>query len=62
MPRSYKEDNWCDQVGSVREAVKKRDREEGFGWKGTAIQRGLEHRDREIAIVGAITRKRLVSD
>jgi hypothetical protein len=43
---SYKEDNGGDQVSSVRESVK----------------RGLEPGDRGIAIVEAVTRKRLVTD
>jgi hypothetical protein len=46
VPRSYLEDNWVDPVGSVRESVKK----------------GLEPGGRGIAIVGAVTRKRLVTD
>jgi hypothetical protein len=32
-----------------------------FSWKGAAIQRGLEHRSRGIAIVGAIIRQLLVT-
>jgi hypothetical protein len=31
-----------------------------FGWKGAAIQRGLEHGSRGIAIVGAVKRQLLV--
>jgi hypothetical protein len=31
-----------------------------LSWKGSTIQRGLEHRSRGIAIAGAITRKRLL--
>jgi hypothetical protein len=71
VPRSYKEDNLGDQVSSVREAVKKRDRrkefctrvcEEKFSWKGAAIQRELEPGGRGIVIVGAVTRKRLLTD
>jgi hypothetical protein len=46
VPRSYLEDNWGDPVSSVRESVK----------------RGLEHGSRGIAIVGAVTRKRPVTD
>jgi hypothetical protein len=33
----YKEDNWGNQVSSVREAVRK-----SGNWKGAVIQRGLE--------------------
>jgi hypothetical protein len=44
MPRSYKQ----DKVNA------------SFSWKGATIQRGLEHRSRGIAIVGAITRQLLV--
>jgi hypothetical protein len=44
--RSYEEDNCGDQVSSVRESVKRR----------------LEPGGREIAIVGAITRKYVVTD
>jgi hypothetical protein len=40
------EDNWGEQVSSVRESVK----------------RGLEAGGRGIAIVEAVTRKRLVTD
>jgi hypothetical protein len=38
MPRSYKEDNWCNWVSSVQEAVEKRD-----SWK--AGGRELPFRD-----------------
>jgi hypothetical protein len=34
--------------------------EEYFSFKGSAVQIGLEHRSRGIAIVKAVTRKRLV--
>jgi hypothetical protein len=46
VSRSYKEDNWSGQVSSVRESVK----------------RELEPGGRGIAIVRAVTRKRLVTD
>jgi hypothetical protein len=46
MPRSYKEDNWGNQVSSVWEAVKKRD-----SLKGATVQRGLEPGSRGLAIV-----------
>jgi hypothetical protein len=46
VPRSYKEDNWGDQVSSVWGSVKKRSR-----WKGAAVQRGLEPGSRELTIV-----------
>jgi hypothetical protein len=46
VPRSYLEYNWGDPVSSVRESVK----------------RALEHGSRGIAIVGAVTRKRLIRD
>jgi hypothetical protein len=45
VPRSYIEDNWGDQVSCVLESVK----------------RGLERGDRGITVVGAVTRKRLVT-
>jgi hypothetical protein len=46
VQKGYKEDIWGNQVSSVREAVKKRD-----SWKGEAIQKGLEHGSRRLAIV-----------
>jgi hypothetical protein len=46
VPRSYKEDEWSDKVSSIRESV----------------LRGLLLGSRGIAIVGAVTRKRLVTD
>jgi hypothetical protein len=62
MPRSYKKDNWGNQISSVWKAVKKKVRRKEFSWKGAAIQRTLEPRGRGIATVGAITRKCLVAD
>jgi hypothetical protein len=47
--RSYKEENWGNEVSSVREAVKKKGQLEE-SW-GSAVQRGLEHGRRGIAIV-----------
>jgi hypothetical protein len=46
VPRSYKEENWGNQVSSVRESVKKRG-----SWKGAAVQRGFEPESRELAII-----------
>jgi hypothetical protein len=46
VPRSYKKDNWGNQVSSERESVKKRG-----SWKGTAFQRGLEPESKELAII-----------
>jgi hypothetical protein len=46
VPRSCKEDNWGNQVSSVRESVKKK-----VSWKGATVQRGLEPRSRGLAIV-----------
>jgi hypothetical protein len=37
VPRSYKEDNWGNQVTSVWQSVKR-----GVSCKGVAIQSGLE--------------------
>jgi hypothetical protein len=55
VPRSYKENSWFNEISSVRESVKKRG-----SWKGAAVQRGLEHGSRGIAIVGAVTKQLLV--
>jgi hypothetical protein len=49
------EENWGNQVSSVRESVKKR-----FSWKGAAIQKGLERGSRRTSTVKAVTRERLV--
>jgi hypothetical protein len=38
VPRSYKEGSWDNQVSSVWESVKER-----VSWKGSTIQRELEH-------------------
>jgi hypothetical protein len=46
VPRSFKEDNWGNQVSSVLESVKK-----GVSWKGAAVQRGLERGSRGLATV-----------
>jgi hypothetical protein len=46
VPRSYKEDNWGNQVSSVRESVKKR-----VSWKKAAIQRGIQRGSRRISTV-----------
>jgi hypothetical protein len=46
VPRSYKEENWGDQAISVRKSAKKR-----INLKGAAVQTGLEHGSRGIAIV-----------
>jgi hypothetical protein len=62
MMRSYKEDNWGDQVSSVWKAVRKMDRRKKFGWNGAVIQRGLEPRGKGIAIVPVVTRKCLAAD
>jgi hypothetical protein len=48
------EDNWGNQVSSLRESVKKRG-----SCKGAAIHRGLEHGSRT-STVKAVTRERLV--
>jgi hypothetical protein len=55
VPRSYKEENWGNQVSSVRESVKKRIR-----WKGAAIQARFERWSRKISNVKAVARERLV--
>jgi hypothetical protein len=46
----YKEENWGNQLTSVQETVKKRDRRRG-NRKGAAVQRELEHVSRETAII-----------
>jgi hypothetical protein len=46
VQRGYKEDSWGNEVSSVLGSVRKRD-----SLKGAAIQRGLEHGSRGIAIV-----------
>jgi hypothetical protein len=46
LQRYYHEDNWGNEIISVREPMNK----------------GLEPRDRGIGIVGAATRKRLVTE
>jgi hypothetical protein len=46
VQRGCEEDSWSNRVSSVREYVRKRG-----SWKGAAIQRGLEHGSRRIAIV-----------
>jgi hypothetical protein len=45
---------WCEMAAS-QSVVRKI-----HSWKGAAVQRGLEHGNREITIVGAITRQLLV--
>jgi hypothetical protein len=53
VPRIYKEDNWGNQVSSVRDSVKKSD-----SLKGAVAQRGLESED--YPLLETVTRQRLV--
>jgi hypothetical protein len=46
VPRSYKNDNWGNQVSSVREYLRKRG-----SCKGAAVQRRIAPRSRGMAIV-----------
>jgi hypothetical protein len=46
MERGYKEDSWGKQGSSIKEPVKK-----GGSRNEAAVQRGLEPRSREIALV-----------
>jgi hypothetical protein len=57
MLRSYKENNWGNQVSSVWEYVKKRCR-----WKGAKIQRRLQPGGRGIALVRSRYQKCVVID
>jgi hypothetical protein len=55
VPRSYKEDNWGNQVSSVWESVKKRG-----SWKGATIRRGFGEEAEESPLLEAVTREQLV--
>jgi hypothetical protein len=55
MQRSYQEDNWDNQVSSVRGSVKKRG-----SWKGAAIREDLSAEPEESPLLEAVAREQLV--
>ena len=53
--KSYKEDNWGNQVNCVPKSVKER-----FSREGTAIQRDLRTEAEESPLLEAVTREEVV--
>jgi RNase H-fold protein (predicted Holliday junction resolvase) len=59
VQRGYKEDNWGDQVSSVRETVKKRGRRKEF-CKRVWDERTSAHEAEESPLSKTVTRERTV--
>jgi hypothetical protein len=59
VPRSYNEDNWGNQVISVRDAVKKRDSWKSV-WREPPFREDLNAEAEESTLLEAITREQLM--